>query len=139
MDGMLQSVTRRYFFKQAGFGIGATALTALLNRSLFAGEGGAMARLFADTVNPTVPRAPMFAPKAKNIIFLFMAGAPSQVDLLDYKPKLQELDGQTIPDSVVKGERFAFIKGKPRLLGSPYEFKKWGRSGAEISELLPRL
>ena len=62
-----------------------------------------------------------------------MAGAPSQVDLLDYKPKLQELDGQHIPESMVKGERFAFIKGVPKLLGSPYQFRKWGKSGAEVS------
>src|SRR5712691_1142428 len=66
-----------------------------------------------------------------------MAGAPSQVDLLDFKPKLKEFDGQNIPDEFVKGERFAFIKGKPRLLGSPYAFKRWGQSGAEVSELLP--
>jgi hypothetical protein len=150
IDSMLQSVTRRYFFKQAGFGIGAVALTSLLNRSLLAGETagipGAMkgdARLPAaavgETANFMAPRPPMFTPKAKNIIFLFMAGAPSQVDLLDYKPKLQELNGEHIPESMLQGERFAFIRGVPRLLGSPYEFKKWGKSGAEISELLPHL
>jgi hypothetical protein len=81
----------------------------------------------------------MFAPKARSIIYLFMAGAPSQVDLLDFKPKLQELNGEHIPESMLKGERFAFIRGVPKLLGSPYEFKKWGKSGAEISELLPHL
>jgi len=148
---VLRAVTRRYFFKQAGFGIGAAALTGLLGRSTLA-EDLAMpgvapafrpasfgATPIGAAANPLAPKPPMFASKAKSIIYLFMAGAPSQVDLLDYKPKLQELDGQTIPDSVVKGERFAFIKGKPRLLGSPYEFKKWGQSGAEISELLPHL
>jgi hypothetical protein len=90
-------------------------------------------------VNPLAPKAPMFAPKAKSVIYLFMAGAPSQVDLLDYKPKLQQLDGQGIPAEMTKGERFAFIRGTPKLLGSPYQFKRWGRSGAEISELLPHL
>jgi Protein of unknown function (DUF1501) len=136
---VLQSVTRRYFFKQAGFGIGAMALTALLNRSLFAGGTQLATNAASDAANPTAPRAPMFAPRAKNIIFLFMAGAPSQVDLLDYKPKLQELNGEHIPQSMLNGERFAFIRGVPKLLGSPYEFKKWGKSGAEISELLPHL
>jgi hypothetical protein len=68
-----------------------------------------------------------------------MAGAPSQVDLFDFKPTLQKYDGQNIPDEFVKGERFAFIKGKPKLLGSPFEFARSGKSGAEISELLPHL
>ncbi|HLY60109.1 MAG TPA: DUF1501 domain-containing protein [Terriglobia bacterium] len=136
---MLRSVTRRYFFKQAGFGVGAAALTSLLNRSLLAGDLGLPAGSPRAEVNPMSPRPPMFAPKAKSIIYLFMAGAPSQVDLLDYKPKLQELNGEHIPESMLKGERFAFIRGVPKLLGSPYEFKKWGKSGAEISELLPHL
>ncbi len=139
MEDMLQSVTRRFFFKQAGFGIGATALTAMLNRSLFAGGTDLAGSSTRNSANPTAPRPPMFAPKAKSIIYLFMAGAPSQVDLLDYKPKLQELNGEHIPESMLKGERFAFIRGVPKLLGSPYEFKKWGKSGAEISELLPHL
>jgi len=139
MQDLLKSVTRRYFFKQAGFGIGAAALTALLNRSLFGGGSDLAGNSTNDSANPTAPRPPMFAPKAKSIIYLFMAGAPSQVDLLDYKPKLQELNGEHIPESMLKGERFAFIRGVPKLLGSPYEFKKWGKSGAEISELLPHL
>lgn len=135
MQDLVKAVTRRYFFKQVGFGIGATALTSLLNQSLFAST----ATRAADPVNPMAPRPPMFPAKAKSIIYLFMAGAPSQVDLLDYKPKLQQLNGDPIPESFLKGQRFAFIKGDPRLLGSPYEFKKYGRSGAEISELLPHL
>src|SRR2546427_4963167 len=140
LQEMLRAVTRRHFFKQAGFGIGAAALSSLVNRCAFAsGAGAATADLAINAVNPLAPRPPMFPAKTKNIIYLFMAGAPSQVDLLDYKPKLQELDGQHIPESLVKGERFAFIKGVPRLLGSPYTFKKCGQSGAEISELLPEL
>ena len=75
----------------------------------------------------------------KNIIYLFMAGAPSQLDLLDYKPQLQQHHGQAIPEEIVKGERFAFIKGTPKLLGSPYRFSKYGRAGTEVSELLPHL
>ncbi len=136
MNDLLQAVTRRYFFKQAGFGIGAVALTNLLGRAALASETMAGA---SNAANPLAPRPPHFAPKAKSIIYLFMAGAPSQVDLLDFKPKLQQFDGQNCPDDVLKGERFAFIKGTPKLLGSPYNFKKWGRCGAEISELLPGL
>src|SRR5690349_6132199 len=78
-------------------------------------------------------------PKAKNIIFLFMAGAPSQLDLFDFKPTLNRLDGQPCPEELIKGERFAFIKGVPKLLGSPHSFKKHGQSGAELSNLLPHL
>ncbi|HEX4772837.1 MAG TPA: DUF1501 domain-containing protein [Bryobacteraceae bacterium] len=125
---LLRASTRRHFFKQTGFGIGAAALTSLLNDSLF-----------ADTVTSTGPKPPMFPAKAKSVIFLFMAGAPSQVDLLDAKPTLQKYDGQSVPEELTKGERFAFIKGTPKLLGSPYEFKRCGESGAEISELLPHL
>src|SRR3974377_599385 len=134
---MLRAVTRRHFFRQAGFGIGAAALTNLLNRQGWAEQSTAPPAV--DAVNPLAPKPPHFAPKAKSVIYLFMAGAPSQVDLLDYKPKLQQYDGQNIPEELVKGERFAFIKGTPKLLGSPYNFKKGGQAGAEISELLPRL
>jgi hypothetical protein len=129
-DDLLRAVTRRHFFRQAGFGIGASALTALLNERLFA-EGAAADRGHGTT------RPPHFAPKARSVIYLFMAGAPSQVDLFDHKPKLSQYDGQSIPDEFVKGERFAFIKGTPKLLGSPYAFERHGESGAEISSLLP--
>ncbi|MBM3739034.1 MAG: DUF1501 domain-containing protein [Acidobacteria bacterium] len=78
-------------------------------------------------------------PKAKNVIFLFMAGAPSQLDLFDYKPKLNEHDGKPCPAELIKGERFAFIKGVPNLLGTPHRFARHGQSGAEISELMPHL
>jgi uncharacterized protein (DUF1501 family) len=84
-------------------------------------------------------RPPHFAPKAKKIIFLFMAGAPSQLDLFDYKAKLNQYDGQPVPQDVIKGERFAFIKGTPKLLGSPHTFARHGQCGAELSNLLPHL
>jgi hypothetical protein len=116
---LLKASTRRHFFRQAGFGVGSAALAGLLNTKLFA---------------EAAPQA-----KAKSVIFLFMAGAPSQVDLLDPKPILQKYDGQNVPQELTNGERFAFIKGNPKLLGSPYEFKRCGESGAEISELLPHL
>ncbi|HEV8486915.1 MAG TPA: DUF1501 domain-containing protein [Blastocatellia bacterium] len=132
-DEPLKLITRRHFFRQSGFGVGAMALSALLDDKLFARTQVGQA------ANPLARRAPHFAPKAKNIIYLFMAGAPSQLDLFDYKPKLEQHNGEEIPEEFVKGERFAFIKGVPRLLGSPYTFKRYGQSGAEISTLFPHL
>src|SRR5580658_6764698 len=128
-DRLLRESTRRWFFRQAGFGVGSAALSNLL----------APARIDAASENPLAPKPPMYPAKAKSVIFLFMAGAPSQVDLFDFKPTLQQYDGQNVPQELMKGERFAFIKGTPKLLGSPYEFARVGNSGAEISELLPHL
>jgi Protein of unknown function (DUF1501) len=128
----LLDITRRHFFRQAGFGLGAVALASLGNDRLFASAAG--------TLPETAARlAPHFAPRARQVIYLFMAGAPSQIDMFDEKPKLRQHDGQPIPEDLVKGERFAFIKGTPRLLGSPFEFARHGQSGAEISSLLPYL
>ncbi len=125
---LIRDITRRHFFKQTGFGIGSLALAALLDEKLFASVDGNDA-----------PRGPHFAPKARNIIYLFMAGAPSQLDLFDYKPALQKYDGQDIPEEFIKGERFAFIKGTPKLLGTPFEFRRYGQSGQEMCNLLPGL
>jgi hypothetical protein len=125
----LLDITRRHFFQQVGFGIGSLALASLIDERLLAAAGS----------DGTGPRALDFPAKAKQIIYLFMAGAPSQIDLFDFKPKLQQYDGQPIPEDIVKGERFAFIRGTPRLLGSPFTFHKHGQSGAEISTLLPHL
>src|SRR5260370_31721322 len=126
----LRAITRRHFFKQSGFGIGGVALSALLDDRLFAQQ----------PADPFAVRAPHFAPKAKHIIYLFMAGAPTQLDLFDHKPALQKYDGQEIPaEFVPKGERFAFIKGTPRLLGSPFTFNRYGRSGPDPPKLRPTL
>jgi hypothetical protein len=130
----LRRVTRRHFFETASFGIGGVALASLMGDVLRAESQGA-------ATAPGGPARPglRFAPKAKRVIYLFMAGAPSQIDLFDPKPALVDHDGQDIPEEFVKGERFAFIKGRPKLLGSPFAFRKHGRSGAEVSELLPHL
>ncbi len=133
----LQQITRRHFFKKTGFGIGSLALGSLMNETMFA--AGASASTESHPANPLAARRPHFAPKAKNVIFLFMAGAPTQLDLFDYKPKLIQYSGQKIPDEFVKGERFAFIKGTPKLLGTPHKFAKYGKSGQELSSLLPHL
>src|SRR6478609_9171745 len=130
----LKLITRRQFFRDCGTGLGTLALASMLNERLFALDQG-----LATAPDPLLPRAPHFAPKAKNIIYMHMAGAPSQLDLFDYKPKLVELNNQKIPESMIKGERFAFIKGVPKLLGTPHTFKKFGQSGEEISDALPHI
>src|SRR6476660_9699398 len=117
--------TRRHFFQTCGFGIGSLALASVTNQRLFA--------------QALAAKAPHFAPKAKSIIFLFMAGGPSQLDLFDSKPTLRKYDGQPCPEDLIKGERFAFIRGVPKLLGSPHDFRHVGRSGVELSALLPQL
>jgi hypothetical protein len=125
----LKDITRRTLFKQVGYGIGGLALSSLLSESLWA-QG---------STDPFAPKRPPLPAKAKNVIFLFMAGAPSQVDLLDPKPTLQKYDGQACPAELLKGEKFAFIQGVPKLLGSPYQFERVGKSGQWMSELLPHL
>ncbi|MFN0124359.1 MAG: DUF1501 domain-containing protein [Blastocatellia bacterium] len=121
----LRQLTRRHFFQTAGLGLGAVALDTMWQREALA---QAVAR-----------RALDHAPKAKNVIFLFMAGGPSQLDMFDPKPALNKYHDQPIPDELVKGERFAFIKGTPVCLGSPFKFSQHGQSGAVMSELLPHL
>jgi len=122
----LLDITRRHFFSSAGFGIGTLALSALLDD-----------RLLAASTNPLAARKPPLPARAKSVIYLFMAGAPSQLDLFDYKPMLNRYDGQPAPADLMKGERFAFIQGTPLLLGSPHAFSHHGQSGAEVSHLLP--
>jgi hypothetical protein len=127
----LQAITRRHFFGKAAVGIGGLALASLLNDRLFAGG--------ASAVNALAPKQPHFPAKAKRVVYLHMAGSPSQLDLFDYKPKLNELNGQPCPESIFKKERFAFIKGVPKMLGTPHRFSKHGQSGIELSNLLPHL
>ncbi|HEX3727831.1 MAG TPA: DUF1501 domain-containing protein [Pirellulales bacterium] len=131
---LYQHQTRRHFFGHCGVGLGSMALASLL-----AGESRAASAPPPDPREPLVPRSPHFAPRAKRVIFLFMAGGPSQLELFDYKPKLQELDGQIVPPSYTKNKRFAFIKADAKLLGTRRKFAQHGASGAELSELLPQL
>jgi hypothetical protein len=92
-----------------------------------------------ERTDPLAPRSPHFEPKAKAVIQLFMAGGPSQLELFDFKPKLQELHGKTIPESYIEGKRFAFLKDNPKCLGTIRKFARHGQSGAQISELLPHI
>ncbi|MBI4623957.1 MAG: DUF1501 domain-containing protein [Verrucomicrobia bacterium] len=128
-----RNVTRRTFLKRSGLGLGAMALGSLLTESLFGAEGSKGAG------NPLAPREPHFAPRAKRVIYLHMVGAPSQLDLFDHKPELQKYDGKPCPEDFIKGKRFAFLRGHPNIAASKYTFQRHGRSGAEISELLPHL
>ncbi len=121
--------TRRHFFSDCRVGLGAVALSTLLRRAGANPPGGA----------PGTPRAGHFSGKAKSVIYLCMNGAPSQLDLFDDKPVLRRYNLQECPAEFLQGERFAFIRGTPKLLGSPYSFSRHGRGGAEISELLPHL
>lgn len=120
----MQGITRRHFLRSCHSGMGALALSLALG-------GGRVAEAAGEGA------APHFAPKAKRVIFLHMAGSPPQQDLFDYKPLLNELNGEPCPDSLFEGQRFAFIKGHPKILGSPHSFTQNGQSGAWVSELLP--
>ncbi len=128
-EEILRAITRRHFFFQGGLSVGAAALSTLFNHDAFSATPTAK--------NPLAPRSPHFAPKAKSIIYLFMSGGPSQLDMFDHKPKLAQLDGQKVPEGFLDRKRFAFIRGTPQVLGSPYPFKQYGESGAELSSLLP--
>ncbi len=132
----VQRLLRREFLHQTGLGLGSIALSSLMaDDGLLAGDAAATPAV----LNPLAPRLPHFAGQARSVIQLFMAGGPSQLDLFDYKPALQKLDGQPIPDSYVKGKRFAFVTGVPKCLGTVRKFSRHGECGAEISELLPHI
>ena len=123
--------TRRHFLKKCMSGLGATALAGLSGYDLL---GGASVSPAENAVSKLLPH---FAPKAKNVIFLHMAGAPSQLELFDYKPVLNQLDGKDCPPSLMEGKKFAFLKGIPKMLGSQAVFNRHGESGAYVSDYLP--
>jgi hypothetical protein len=128
VDQYLRTLTRRQLFQRMGLGVGAFALANLLNNDLSA-----------------APQNPFshFAPKAKNVIYFHLVGAPSHLDLFDYKPELQKRNGDLCPKEMFEGKQLAFIRSRPTLLGtsqdSKFEFKKCGKSGIQISNLLPHL
>jgi hypothetical protein len=132
-------LTRRHFLWQCTTGLGAIALSSLVGCSNGKEKSLATAppEMLRDLSRPFQPLAPHFAPKAKSVIFLHMAGAPSQLELFDYKPELQKLDGQLCPPSLLEGKKFAFIKGVPAMLGPQAQFKQHGQSGAWVSHHLP--
>jgi hypothetical protein len=129
-DQLRQAITRRWFLRDCRVGLGGMALASLLGESL----AGAVSR-----ADPLAPKSPHFPAKAKNVIFLFMAGAPSHLELFDNKPQLAKFNGQLPPKELLEGYRAAFINPNSKLLGPKFKFAKHGKSGAELSELLPHL
>ncbi len=133
---LLQAETRRHFFARCGLGLGKLGLLSLLSDGIVRADA-------AKSNNPMQPKPGNFPAKAKNVIYLFMAGAPSQLELYDYKPQLQKYHNQPVPDSLMAGKRFAFMdtfaKERPKLLGTTRAFKQYGQSGAWLSELLPHI
>jgi len=121
------AITRRWFLRDCGVGLGAIALADLLAQTSRAAD------------DPLAPKTPHFAAKAKRVVFLFMAGAPSHLELFDYKPQLAKYDGTLPPPHLIEGYRAAFINPSSKLLGPKYAFAKHGQCGAEIGELLPHL
>ncbi|HKQ05558.1 MAG TPA: DUF1501 domain-containing protein [Blastocatellia bacterium] len=126
-------ISRRWFIEQCGVGLGAIALGHLM------GGAGVAADQVTAQADPLAPRKPPLAAKAKNVIFLFMAGAPSHLDLFDYKPQLAKFNGTLPPPELLKDYRAAFINPNSKLLGPKFKFARHGQSGAELSELLPHL
>jgi len=128
-------VTRRHFLRGCGVGLGKIALAGLLTDRL---AGPALAAN-VQAAPSLFPRQPHFTPKAKRVIHLFMAGAPSQLELFDNKPELARLEGKPLPPSVIGGQRYAFIRPDAAVLGPRFKFARHGKSGAELSEMLPHL
>jgi len=126
-------VTRRWFLRQCGVGLGSIALASLL------GADKALGAAQSATADPLAPKLPHFKPKAKRVIYLFMGGAPSQLDLFDYKPTLAKYDGKPVPQDVVMGQQYAFIRPDAALFATEFKFGRHGQCGAELSEALPHL
>src|SRR5437764_1374390 len=139
---ILQAQTRRHFLRSLGSGMGSLVLGASLANYAAANESQAEKSTLSFARNATTPLSPLppqFPAKVRRVIYLHMAGAPSQLELYEYKPELKRLDGQDCPASFLAGKRFAFISGVPKLLGSQYPFKQAGQSGHWISDRLPHL
>ena len=130
----LEQLTRRHFLQECTAGLGMLALG-----SLWGCDSSSTNSSLINSLNPLNARAPHFPAKAKSVIYLHMAGAPSQLELFDYKPELQKLDGIDCPPSLLEGKKFAFIRGVPKMLGPKATFKQRGQSGAWISDHLPHL
>ncbi|MDB4384292.1 DUF1501 domain-containing protein, partial [Akkermansiaceae bacterium] len=126
----LQYKTRRHFFKQCSMGLGGVALSEMLATDAMGLEA---------PDNPLLPKLPHFAPKAKRVIYLHLTGSPPHLDMWDHKPELVKRDGQECPDEYIKGKKFAFTSGTPKLMGSPRTFKQYGKNGLWMSDAIPHL
>ena len=123
--------TRRHFLRDCQLGLAGLWLGSQ--------NASAAAPLKKDPAHPWLPSQPHFPARAKRVIYLHMAGSPSQLELFDYKPELTKLDGKDCPPSFLAGKQFAFIQGVPKMLGSQYPFQQHGQSGQWISDRLPHL
>ena len=130
LTDLQRSFSRRWFMKDCGLSLGSVALTSML------GNGSASASTIID---PHAPKASPFPAKAKNVIFLFMGGAPSHIDLFDNKPELIRMDGKSPPAELLKGYQSAFIRPENKLLGSKFKFQRYGKCGMEMAEILPHI
>lgn len=133
----LEEQTRRHFIRNCTLGLGGLALSSMFSCT---GERPMAEKVIAGaTGNPMHPKPPHFPGKVKSVIYIHMAGAPSQLELFEYKPELHKLDGKECPPSLMEGKRFAFIRGVPKMLGPQANFRQHGDSGAWISNYLPHL
>jgi hypothetical protein len=130
----LPSVSRRHFLHDCGYGLGKIALAGLLSGALDRPASAAAA-----PINPLAPKQPQFPGKAKAVIHLFMAGAPSQLEIFDNKPELAKLEGKPLPPSVIGGQRYAFIRPDAAVLGPRFKFARHGQCGTELSEMVPHM
>jgi len=133
MNPLLEKIqlnTRRHFLQNCGVGLGMGALAQLMSPDAFG---------LSAPQNPLLPRAPHFAPKAKRVIYLHLTGSPPHLDMWDYKPELGKRTDQDCPDEFVKGKKFAFTSGTPKLMGSPRKFAQYGKSGMWMSDAIPHL
>ena len=126
-------LSRRWFLRECGIGLGKIGLATLLTEA-FAAKTAA-----AESLDPMAPKPAHFAGRARAVIHLFMAGAPSQLDLFDYKPGLAKLEGKPLPPSVIGGQRYAFIRPDAAVMAPRFKFRRYGRSGAELSEMIPHI
>lgn len=131
-SSLLSALSRRALLQRGGISLGAIALAGLLRGESPGGEA-------APSADPLSPKSPHFVAKAKSVVYLHMVGAPSQLDLFDFKPDLVKRDGQSCPQEFLDGQRFAFLRGHPKLMGTQFKFQKHGRGDIELSELLPDL
>ncbi len=127
----LQTITRRHFLGKSAYGLGSIALASMFRSNLSAAT--------ASPANPLAARPPHFAPRAKRVIYLHLTGSPPHLDLWDYKPELVKRDGQDCPDAFLKGKRFAFTSGTPKLLGTRRTFAQHGKGGVWMSDAIPHL
>jgi hypothetical protein len=132
-------LARRWFLKECGLGLGSIALASLLDERSLAAINPQSATRNPQSLNPLAPKQPHFPGKAKRVIYLFQAGAPSQLDLFDYKPELVKYNGKPVPQDLVKDMNLAFIRPDAGLYASEFNFDRHGQSGAELSEALPYL